>query len=86
MTAISAIEKRVRRKLLQDGLALCKPRGHKKDTGRVESTHRDTLQSTIGNGGMVGQGGHCEYNMVRNILFRVVPLFRVFDNPKYIKT
>ena len=26
MTAISAIEKRVRRKLLQDGLALCKPR------------------------------------------------------------
>ena len=30
---------------------------HKKDTGRVESTHRDTLQSTIGNGGMVGKGG-----------------------------
>ena len=24
--------------------------GHEKDTGRVESTHRNTLQSTIGNG------------------------------------
>ena len=32
------------------------------------------------------RGGHCEYNMVRNILFRVVPLFGVFDDPKCIKT